>query len=100
MRLVTFRTSDRETHAGVVRDEHIITLDYPTVLELLRDEDGLAQARRAVEGIEYDLTQVVPPLIPEAPIGMLPLLESSGEKYNLNEVVLLTPIPEPPSVRD
>ncbi len=35
MKLVTFRTPDRSTHAGVVHGERIITLDYPTVLELI-----------------------------------------------------------------
>src|SRR6266566_4526474 len=71
MKLVTFRTPDRHTHAGVVRNERIVTLDYPTLLELLRDPDGLAQAR-----------------------------EADGKEYTLHELVLLPPIPDPPSVRD
>jgi len=71
MKLVTFRTPDRHTHAGVVRNERIVTLDYPTLLELLRDPGGLAQAR-----------------------------EADGKEYTLHEVVLLSPIPDPPSVRD
>jgi fumarylacetoacetate (FAA) hydrolase len=74
MKLVTFRTFDRIIHAGVVHDERVITLEYPTVLELLRDPVGLTKARRA--------------------------LEEPGEAYTLNEVILLPPIPDPPSVRD
>ncbi len=74
MKLVTFRTFDRIIHAGVVHDERVITLEYPTVLELLRDPAGLTKARRA--------------------------LEEPGEAYTLNEVILLPPIPDPPSVRD
>jgi len=71
MKLVTFRTDDWSTHAGVARDEQIIALGYPTLLELLRDPDGLARAR-----------------------------EADGESYTFEEVHLLPPIPEPPSVRD
>jgi fumarylacetoacetate (FAA) hydrolase len=74
MKLVTFRTFDRIIHAGVVHDERVITLEYPTVLELLRDPAGLTKARKA--------------------------LEEPGEEHTLNEVVLLPPIPDPPSVRD
>src|SRR5712691_10363302 len=71
MKLVTFRTDDWSTHAGVVRDEQIIALAYPTLLELLRDPDGLARAR-----------------------------EADGESYTFEEIHLLSPMPEPPSVRD
>jgi len=74
MKLVTFRTFDRIIHAGVVQDERVITLEYPTVLELLRDPAGLTKARKA--------------------------LEEPGEEHTLNEVILLPPIPDPPSVRD
>ncbi len=103
MKLVTFRTSDRVMHAGVVRDERVITLGYPTVLELLRDPDGLAKAHRAFEttGEEY-LVNVTPAMapIPEVPGMMLPVRGESEKEYTLNEIVLLSPIPEPPSVRD
>src|SRR3984893_10650012 len=72
MKLVTFRTDDwSATHAGVVRDNEIIALAYPTLLELLRDPNGLANAR-----------------------------EADGEAFAFEEVQLLSPIPEPPSVRD
>src|SRR6266852_7433556 len=71
MKLVTFRIDDWSTHAGVVRDEQIIELGYPTLLELLRDPAGLAHAR-----------------------------EANGESYTFEEIHLLSPIPEPPSVRD
>ena len=105
MKLVTFRTPDRSTHAGVVHGERIITLDYPTVLELLRDPAGLAEARKTFErqGEEYinvsssaGLLSATEPLFAMA----LPQHVNLGEEYMLNEVVLYAPIPEPPSVRD
>ncbi len=71
MKLVTFRTPDLATHAGVVVGERVITLGYPTVLELLHDPRGLAKAR-----------------------------EATGKEYTLFEIVLLSPILEPPSIRD
>ena len=74
MKLVTFRTAERATHAGVVRDGHVIVLDYPTVLELLRDPDGIAKAQSE--------------------------LDSAEAAFPLNEIALFSPIPEPPSVRD
>jgi len=81
MKLVTFRISDHVTRAGVVAGERIVSLNYPTVLELLRDPEGLAQARQAL-GNERGQHFV------------------HRKEYTLNEVVLLSPIPEPPSVRD
>lgn len=72
MKLVTFRIDEwSETHAGIVRGDEIIALAYPTLLELLRDPNGLARAG-----------------------------EAQGETYTFEEVQLLAPIPEPPSVRD
>ncbi len=73
MKLATFKTADGITHAGIVRDERVITLGYPTVIELLRDPEGLAQARGAPHG---------------------------GETHALRDIALLSPIPDPPSVRD
>ena len=72
MKLVTFRTDEwSSTHAGVVRGDEIIALAYPSLLELLRDPNGLASAAGA-----------------------------EGEAFTFEEVQLLAPIPEPPSVRD
>src|SRR6266516_2972424 len=85
MKLATFRTSDRVTHAGVVHDEWVIGLDYPTVLELLRDPEGLARARRTLESWSVGVRFIAP---------------RGGKAYPLSEIVLLSPIPEPPSVRD
>lgn len=103
MKLVTFRTSDRVTHAGVVYGERVITLGYPTLLELLRDPEGLAKARGALEGTgkEYilDETSVLAP-ISERPGMVLPVKVEARKEYTLNELVLLSPIPEPPGVRD
>ncbi|MDQ2902440.1 MAG: fumarylacetoacetate hydrolase family protein [Chloroflexota bacterium] len=71
MKLATFRTSANSTHAGVIRDERITRLDYPSLLELLRDPAGMARAR-----------------------------EAAGQQFSLDEVTLLSPVPDPPSVRD
>src|SRR5579859_2468203 len=72
MKLVTFRTDDwSDTHAGIVRGDEIIALAYPSLLELLRDPNGLASAAGA-----------------------------DGEAFTFEEVQLLAPIPDPPSVRD
>src|SRR5713226_3790104 len=81
MKLVTFRISDYITQAGVVAGERIVSLNYPTVLELLRDPEGLAQARQAL-GNESDQHF------------------AHRKEYTLHELVLLAPIPEPPTVRD
>src|SRR5579884_3928855 len=98
MKLVTFRTADQATHAGVVRNDHIITLDYPTVLELLRDPEGLTRLRNVLA--KEDAPVVAP--VAEMPLGILmPVFEApQGKEYALNEVVLLAPIPEPPTLRD
>src|SRR5215471_240510 len=74
MKLVTFKTVDRATHAGVVHDGRVIALAYPALLELLRDQDGIAKAQAA--------------------------LGSAEAAFALNEVALYSPIPDPPSVRD
>ena len=105
MKLVTFRTPDHKTHAGVVHGERVTMLDYPSVLELLRDPDGLGIARRVLELVGQDNVVEVPlmPIAPGAPMagyGELPVKVNVGKEYMLNELVLLAPIPDPPSVRD
>ena len=81
MKLVTFVTPDGDTQAGVVRDNQIIALDYPSLLELLRDPEGLAGARAAYEeeGSTY---------------------RALGITYSIDEVSLRAPIPDPPTLRD
>jgi len=74
MKLATFRTSGGATHAGVIRDDTVIALKYPTLLELLRDPAGLEQARAAQS--------------------------SHSNAHSLHEVALLSPIPDPPTMRD
>jgi fumarylacetoacetate (FAA) hydrolase len=106
MKLVTFRTPDRKTHAGVVHGERVAMLDYPSVLELLRDPDGLAITRRVLELAENDNVVEVPiiPIAPGAPIPVgydeLPVKVNAGKEFILNELVLLAPVPDPPSARD
>ena len=98
MKLVTFRTEDQATHAGVMHDDHIITLDYPSVLDLLRDPEALTRLRSVVAKED---APVVAPVV-EMPLGVLmPVFEApQGKEYELNEVTLLSPIPEPPTLRD
>src|SRR5947209_19739442 len=106
MKLVTFRTPDHKTHAGVVHGERVTMLDYPSVLELLQDPEGLAAARRVLELAENDNVVEVPimPLAPGAPVPVgyneMPVKVSAGKEFMLNELVLLAPIPDPPSARD
>jgi fumarylacetoacetate (FAA) hydrolase len=74
MKLVTFKTSNDTIHAGVVRNERVLLLNYPTLLELLQDPKGMTKAHQA--------------------------LESSQSGFALNTVTLLPPVPNPPTLRD
>ena len=105
MKLVTFRTPDRATHAGVVFGERVFTLDYPTVLELLRDPEGLAKAHNVLResGKEYIQNEPDSPApLAEAALSLVSKVihERHAAEYTLHELVLLPPIPDPPSVRD
>ncbi|MFL5660864.1 MAG: fumarylacetoacetate hydrolase family protein, partial [Ktedonobacteraceae bacterium] len=106
MKLVTFRLPDNTTRAGIVHDERVIALDYPTVLELLRDADGLEKARHALERINRENTREdVARSVAHSQQPLLGLMHQvrnhdMGEEYMLHELVLLSPIPDPPSVRD
>ena len=105
MKLVTFRTPDRATHAGVVFGERVFTLDYATVLELLRDPEGLEKAHNVLRESAKEYIQKEPdspaPLA-EAALSMVSkvIRERRATEYTLHELVLLPPIPDPPSVRD
>jgi fumarylacetoacetate (FAA) hydrolase len=74
MKLVTFKTTNDTTHAGVVHGESVFLLNYPTLLELLQDPSGMAKARQ--------------------------VLESNQRGFALNTIMLLPPIPNPPTLRD
>ncbi|SRR5258707_90301 len=74
MKLVTFKTINNTTYAGVVHAERVLPLNYPTLLELLQDPEGLDKARR--------------------------LLTSDEQGLALHDIKLLTPVPNPPTVRD
>lgn len=74
MKLVTFKIPNHTTYAGVLRDERVLPLNYPTLLELLQDPAGMANARH--------------------------VLHSSEQGMALNDVTLLTPVPHPPTLRD
>src|SRR5882757_4687508 len=79
MQLVTFKTSNSLTHAGVIRNNQVVALRYLTLLELLHDPAGLDAARSALNR-EQETEEV--------------------SMYALDEVVLLAPIPDPPTLRD
>jgi len=81
MKLVTFKAPDQTMHAGVLYSESVLTLPYPSLLELLRDPDGVAQARDVLN-------------------GQAPQSGHLQKIYSLNAVQLLSPIPEPPTMRD
>jgi fumarylacetoacetate (FAA) hydrolase len=74
MKLITFKTSDHNTSAGIIRGERVLSLNYPTLLEMLQDPEGIAKARQMLESHEPELL--------------------------LSEVTLLTPVPNPPTLRD
>lgn len=74
MKLVTFKTINNTTYAGIVRDERVLPLNYPTLLELLQDPEGMEKARK--------------------------LAESDEQGLSLQEIRLLTPVPNPPTMRD
>src|SRR6266516_3029651 len=99
MKLLTFRTPDRATHAGIVYGERVIQLDYPTVLELLRDPEGMSKAHDilARRVAEQNASSESPHASPLAGLFSLGL---AHHEYTLHELLLLPPIPEPPSVRD
>jgi fumarylacetoacetate (FAA) hydrolase len=114
MKLATFRMPDRQTQAGVVHNERVFLLEYPTVLELLRDPEGLAKAQRQLDNVSKEQG-------PGRPQGYAPTISGtditntaagysrgvplrspwpSPDEHALHELELLSPIPEPPSVRD
>lgn len=74
MKLVTFKTINNTTYAGVIRGERVLPLNYPTLLELLQDPEGMRRTRQ--------------------------LLNSEEQGLALKDIKLLTPIPHPPTMRD
>ncbi len=78
MKLLTFRSSGRETQAGVLQGKQVIPLPYATLLELLHDPQGLSAASDALKGA----------------------LVTAGHPQPLSNLTLLAPVPEPPTLRD
>ncbi|HLG78145.1 MAG TPA: fumarylacetoacetate hydrolase family protein, partial [Ktedonobacteraceae bacterium] len=68
------KTINNTTYAGVIRGERVLPLNYPTLLELLQDSEGMSRARQ--------------------------LLTSDEQGLALKDIKLLTPIPHPPTMRD
>ncbi len=105
MKLVTFLTGERKTRAGVVHENTIIALEYPTLLELLHDPDGLLKAQVAMQPRQTTFPHTpfasgLPLALPELPSTILHTQGPTREEYTLNEVVLLPPIPDPFTARD
>ncbi len=107
MKLVTFLTGERKTRAGVLHDNGIVALEYPTLFELLRDPDGLPKAQVALHPKQsapmyMPLSTGLPIALPDLPSTIMQV-QGQGpvrEEYTQNEVVLLPPILDPPTVRD
>ena len=107
MKLVTFLTGERKTRAGVLLDHTIVALEYPTLLALLRDPDGLLKAQVAAHPkptgpaySSYASGSGFPLSLSEFPTTIMQTQAPVREEYTLNEVVLVPPIPDPPTVRD
>jgi len=104
MKLTTFRTAAGATHAGIVHGDHVYALNYSTLLELLRDPEGLPQARRVAQEIvtmqSLGGASTSAPLA-ESAFGKVSLAAHEHiSDHPLDNVTLLTPIPEPPTARD
>ena len=106
MKLLTFLTGERKTRVGVLSDNTIIALEYPTLLELLRDPDGLLKAQvvlhpKPLTGPTYPaFTAGLPVVLGELSSSLMQAQGTVREEYTLNEVVMLPPVPDPPTVRD
>ncbi len=74
MKLITFKTFGQNTSAGLLRAGRVVPLNYPTLLELLQDPEGMTHARQMQASNELGL--------------------------GLNEISLLAPVPNPPTLRD
>ena len=106
MKLLTFLTGERKMRAGILSDNTIIALEYPTLLELLRDPDGLLKAQvvlhpKPLTGPTYPaFTAGLPVVLGEFSNSIAHTQGTVHEEYTLNEVVMLPPVPDPPTVRD
>ncbi len=104
MKLVSFKAGDGLTHAGVMHDKYVVGLEYPTLLELLRDPDGLEHARAALMQDPQDGAYVYVPDTEKKPASILdsvqPVWGEEAKDYVQNEIRFLPPIPEPPTLRD
>lgn len=74
MKLITFKTFGHHTSAGVIRGERVLPLNYQTLRELLQDPAGMAKASQ--------------------------MLVSNEQGLALSEITLLSPVPNPPTLRD
>jgi len=105
MKLATFLDVERKMHAGIVRGNNIVTLEYPTLLELLHDPDGLKRAQAALHPgpprpTYTSTTTGLPVALPDFSNIVRQSQGAIEDVYTLNEVVFLPPIPDPPTMRD
>lgn len=104
MKLVSFKAGDGLMHAGALHDKYVAGLEYPTLLELLRDPVGLEHARAALMQEPQGGSYLYVPETEKKPASILdsvqPLWGEEAKGYALNEIRFLPPIPEPPTLRD
>lgn len=107
MKLVTFKTHDGLSHAGVIQHNKILSLNYPTLLALLRDPVGLKHARAALERDAETPVYTYTPVSDDAYISqpdnsssLDTLWGESAQERHSPAITLLSPIPEPPTIRD
>ncbi|MBO0778227.1 MAG: fumarylacetoacetate hydrolase family protein [Ktedonobacteraceae bacterium] len=88
MKLATLITGDGIMRAGVVLGQQAVVLGYPSLLALLRDQEGLERVRLAWQEQQGREDQLVPAWGEQARL------------HALGDLTLLAPIPEPPTMRD
>src|ERR1700724_701547 len=108
MKLVTFKTDDGLTHAGVICGNQVVALPYTSLLELLRDPDAINRVP-PYTGNELSAGRELPSgrdqSGPYDSGNELPLLYSlpdlSGEDVGTRLIAsVVAPIPDPPTLRD
>jgi fumarylacetoacetate (FAA) hydrolase len=105
MKLVTFRTDNATTCAGIVFDQHIVALKSPDLLALLRDHTLFERVQAAFAAHSLTSDDLANAALAEGSVLALPanlaeLCDRSVGIRALADVVLLPPVPEPPTMRD
>ena len=103
MKLVSFKAGD-DLRAGVLHAANVIGLEYPTLLELLRDPNGLEHARAALTQDPQNGGYIYVPADEKKPASLLnsvqPVWGEEAKDYEQHAIRILPPIPYPPTLRD